>query len=59
MEKFVLGEDGDVQTVQITADQEAERRGGPRHRYILQRSIHSDHFLQLGLTSPDLQHLLK
>lgn len=59
MEKFILGADGDVQNVHNTEDQEAERRGGARRRYILQRSVCSDHFVQLGLTSPNLQHLPK
>lgn len=59
VEKFILGAGEDVQNVHNTEDQEAERRGGVRHRYILQRSVCSDHFIQLGLTSLNLQHLPK
>lgn len=59
VEKFILGADGYVQNVHNPEEQEAERRGGARHRYILQRSVCSDHFVQLGLTSQNLQHLLK
>lgn len=59
MEKFILRADGDVKNVHNTEDQEAERRGGARHRYILQRSVCRDHFIQLSLTSQNLQLLPK